>query len=193
MIKGEGLKAMPINIPRMAVNNIHVTRVQKYLRRLTWMTIIVVYSQQNSITMNPKEYKDVVYKIIGSAMKVHDELGWGLLEPIYNEALHLELLDQGIDNEREKHLPCFYKHHKLEKHYQMDLVVGDVIVELKSVSELTSAHRAQLFNYLRLTKKPIGILINFGQTYLQGERYLYCEDTNECMLLNRDMEVIDEL
>ena len=59
------------------------------------MTIIVVYSQQNSITMNPKEYKDVVYKIIGSAMKVHDELGWGLLEPIYNEALHLELLDQG--------------------------------------------------------------------------------------------------
>ena len=75
------------------------------------MTIIVVYSQQNSITMNPKEYKDVVYKIIGSAMKVHDELGWGLLEPIYNEALHLELLDQGMDNEREKHLPCFYKHH----------------------------------------------------------------------------------
>ena len=160
---------------------------------MTWMTIIVVYSQQNSITMNPKEYKDVVYKIIGSAMKVHDELGWGLLEPIYNEALHLELLDQGMENEREKHLPCFYKHHKLEKHYLMDLVVGDVIVELKSVSELTSAHRAQLFNYLRLTKRPIGILINFGQTCLQGERYLYCEDTNECMLLDRNMEVIDEL
>ena len=57
------------------------------------MKIIVVYSQQNSITMNPKEYKDVVYKIIGSAMKVHDELGWGLLEPIYNEALHLACLE----------------------------------------------------------------------------------------------------
>ena len=88
-------------------------------------------------------------------MKVHDELGWGLLEPIYNESLHLELLDQGIDNEREKHLPCFYKHHRLEKYYQMDLVVGDIIVELKSVSEITSAHRVQLFNYLRLAKKRL--------------------------------------
>ncbi len=142
--------------------------------------------------MNIKDYKDTVYKIIGSAMKVHDELGWGLLEPIYNEALHLELLEQGIENEREKHLPCFYKHHQLEKHYQMDLVVGEIIVELKSVSELTPSHRAQLFNYLRLTKKPIGLLINFGQSYLQGERYAYCEYSNECLLLDRNMDVINE-
>ena len=142
--------------------------------------------------MNIKDYKDTVYKIIGSAMKVHDELGWGLLEPIYNEALHLELLEQGIENEREKHLPCFYKHHQLEKHYQMDLVIGEIIVELKSVSELTPAHRAQLFNYLRLTKKPIGLLINFGQSYLQGERYAYCEYSNECLLLDRNMDVINE-
>ncbi len=123
-------------------------------------------------------------------MAVHSELGWGLLEPIYNEALHLELSDNGISSEREKHLSCFYKHHKLEKHYQMDLVVGDVIVELKSVSEFTSAHRAQLFNYLRLTKKPIGVLINFGQSSLQGERYAYFEDTNECVLLDRNMEAL---
>ena len=153
----------------------------------------MVTSQPNKCTMNIKDYKDLVYKIIGSAMKVHDELGWGLLEPIYNEALHLELLDQGVDNEREKHLPCFYKHHKLEKFYQMDLVVGDIIVELKSVSELTSVHRAQLFNYLRLTKKPVGILINFGQSCLQGERYTYCEYTNECLLLDRNMEVVGEV
>ena len=142
--------------------------------------------------MDIKDYKDTVYKIIGSAMNVHDELGWGLLEPIYNEALHLELLEQGVANEREKHLPCFYKHHQLEKYYQMDLVVGDIIVELKSVSELTPTHRAQLFNYLRLTKKPIGLLINFGQSYLQGERYAYCEYTNECLLLDRNMEVVNE-
>ena len=58
--------------------------------------------------MNPKDYKDLVYKIIGSAMAVHSELGWGLLEPIYNEALHLELSDNGISSEREKHLSCFY-------------------------------------------------------------------------------------
>ena len=123
-------------------------------------------------------------------MNVHDELSWGLLEPVYNEALHLVLLDNNIANEREKHLPCYYKHHQLEKFYQMDLVVGDVVVELKSVDELNSAHRAQLFNYLRLTRKPIGLLINFGQPSLQGERYGYDEDTNECILLNKNMEPV---
>lgn len=140
--------------------------------------------------MNPKEYKSLVYKIIGAAMKVHSELSWGLLEPIYNEALHLELLDEGIDNERELLLPCFYKSHKLEKFYKMDLVVDDVIVELKSVKELVSAHRAQLFNYLRLTKKPVGLLINFGQPSLQGERYAYFEETNECVLLDTEMNIL---
>ena len=137
-----------------------------------------------------KQYKDTVYQIIGAAMNVHEELSWGLLEPVYNEALHLELLDNNIANEREKHLPCYYKHHQLEKFYQMDLVVGDVVVELKSVDELNSAHRAQLFNYLRLTRKPIGLLINFGQPSLQGERYGYDEDTNECILLNKNMEPV---
>ena len=137
-----------------------------------------------------KQYKDTVYQIIGAAMNVHDELSWGLLEPVYNEALHLELLDNNIANEREKHLPCYYKHHQLEKFYQMDLVVDDVVVELKSVEELSSAHRAQLFNYLRLTRKPIGLLINFGQPSLQGERYGYDEETNECILLNKDMKPV---
>ena len=137
-----------------------------------------------------KQYKDTVYQIIGAAMNVHDELSWGLLEPVYNEALHLELLDNNIANEREKHLPCYYKHHQLEKFYQMDLVVDDVVVELKSVDELNSAHRAQLFNYLRLTRKPIGLLINFGQPSLQGERYGYDEETNECFLLNKNMEPV---
>jgi len=137
--------------------------------------------------MDFKKYKDTVYQIIGAAMEVHSELNWGLLEPVYNEALHLELLDRGIDNECEKQLPCYYKHHKLEKFYQMDIVVGDVVVELKSVDELNSAHRAQLFNYLRLTKKPVGLLINFGQSSLQGERYGYDEETNECILLDKNM------
>ena len=121
-------------------------------------------------------------------MEVHCELNWGLLEPVYNEALHLELLDRGIENEREQQVPCYYKNHQLEKHYQLDIVVGDVIVELKSVSELNSSHRAQLFNYLRLTKKPIGLLINFGQESLQGERYAYYEETNECILLDKNMK-----
>ena len=143
-------------------------------------------------TMDYKKYKDIVYQIIGAAMEVHDELNWGLLEAVYNEALHLELLDRGISNEREKQLPCFYKNRQMEKFYQMDLVVGDVVVELKSVEELNSNHRAQLFNYLRLTQKPIGLLINFGQPSLQGERYAYDEETNECILLDKNMQPVYE-
>ena len=106
-------------------------------------------------------------------MEVHRDLGGGLLEPIYNEALFLELQERGINCEREKQIPCFYKNHQLEKYYQMDLVVDDVIVELKSVKEIVPAHREQLFNYLRLTHMPMGLLINFGQASLQGERYAY--------------------
>ena len=138
--------------------------------------------------LNFKKYKELVYDIIGSAMTVHRELNWGLLEAVYNEALYIELLEKDINCELEKMLPCYYKSHRMEKYYKMDLVVADdVIIELKSVKELLSAHRAQLFNYLRLTKKPIGLLINFGQSSLQGERYAYIEETNECVLLDKEM------
>ena len=138
------------------------------------------------------QYKDLVYKIIGAAMTVHSELNWGLLEPIYQESLHLELKDRGIDNEREIEIPCFYKHHQLDKKYKMDIVVEDIIIELKSCKELIPAHRAQLFNYMRLTKKPIGILINFGCPSLQGERYGYDPETNECVLLDKNMNMLFE-
>ncbi len=141
---------------------------------------------------NFKQYKDIVYRIIGASMKVHDVLKWGLLEPIYQEALHLELEDRGIDNEREKEISCYYKDHLLDKKYQMDIVVGDVVVELKSVKEIIPAHRAQLFNYLRLTKRPIGLLINFGAQSLQGERYAFIEESNDCILLDKDMNLLFE-
>ena len=137
-------------------------------------------------------YANLVYKIIGSAMTVHSELGWGLLEQVYQEALYLELLDRGIANEREQEIEIYYKKHLLEKKYRMDIVVGDIIVELKSVTSLVSAHRAQLCNYLRLTRKPIGLLINFGEESLVGERWAYDTDTNECFIVDRNMKPIDD-
>ncbi len=140
--------------------------------------------------MNPKDYKKLVYDIIGAAMEVHQELKWGLLEPIYNEAMHLELLSRGIENQREVMLHCFYKNHILAKYYKVDLMVDDVIVELKSVDEIIPAHRAQLFNYMRLTRKPIAILLNFGERSLHGERYAYFEETNECVMLDKNMDIL---
>ena len=138
------------------------------------------------------KYSDKVYKIIGAAMTVHSELNWGLLEAVYQESLHLELLDRGIDNKREQEIQIYYKKHLLEKKYKMDIVVGDIIVELKSVTKLAPAHRAQLCNYLRLTRKPLGLLINFGEESLIGERWAYDADTNECFIVDRNMEPISE-
>ena len=138
------------------------------------------------------KYSNKVYTIIGAAMAVHSELNWGLLEPVYQEALHLELLDRGIDNEREKEIEVYYKKHLLDKKYKMDIVVDDIIVELKSVTSLAPAHRAQLCNYLRLTRKPLGLLINFGEESLIGERWAYDEETNECFIIDRNMEPISE-
>ena len=71
-------------------------------------------------------------------------------------------------------------------------MVGDIIVELKSVSKLVPAHRAQLCNYLRLTQKPLGLLINFGEETLVGERWAYNAETNECFIVDRYMEPISE-
>ena len=138
------------------------------------------------------KYANKVYKIIGAAMTVHSELGWGLLEPVYQEALHLELLDRGIANEREQEIEIYYKKHLLDKKYRMDIVVDNIIVELKSVTNLVAAHRAQLCNYLRLTRKPLGLLINFGEESLIGESWAYDADTNECFIVDRNMEPIDE-
>ncbi len=139
---------------------------------------------------NFSSYSNLVYKIIGSAMTVHSNLGAGLLEPIYNEALTIELAEQGIEAESEKYLECYYKNHLLQKSYRMD-IVGDVILELKSVQKIIPAHRSQLFNYLRLTRKPVGVLINFGSESLQGERYGFDEKSNTCFLLDRYMKPIN--
>jgi GxxExxY protein len=138
------------------------------------------------------KYSNTVYEIIGAAMTVHSELNWGLLEAVYQEALHLELLDRGIDNQREKEIDVYYKKRLLDKKYKMDIVVDDIIIELKSVTSLASVHRAQLCNYLRLTRKPLGLLINFGEESLIGERWAYDADTNECFIVDRNMQPISD-
>lgn len=139
------------------------------------------------------KYKSRVYKIIGAAMSVHAELNWGLLEAVYQEAMHLELLDLGIENQRECEVEVYYKKHLLEKKYKLDIVVDDIILELKSVTKLLPVHRAQLCNYLRLTRKPLGLLINFGEESLIGERWAFDKETNECFIVDRNMIPISDV
>lgn len=125
------------------------------------------------------EYADIIYDIIGAAHEVHNELHYGLAEAIYEESLCWELNEMGYEANHQVDLPVFYKGHQLDKHYRLDLVVeNDIIIELKAVDQILSEHRAQLFNYMRITKKPIGLLLNFGKS-VYVEKYIYDADTND--------------
>lgn len=104
-------------------------------------------------------------------MEVHNELGNGFLEPVYQEALEEEFKLQNIQYEREKLLPIMYKGKKLNKEYYADFLYFDkIIVELKSVAILSKSHKAQVLNYLNAANKEVGLLINFGGTSLKWER-----------------------
>ena len=115
--------------------------------------------------------EELTGKIINACMEVHNELGNGFLEPIYQEALEEEFKIQGIPYVREKLLPVMYKGKQLKKEYYADFVCyDDIIVELKAVSVLSKPHKAQVLNYLNAANKEIGLLINFGETKLKWER-----------------------
>ena len=129
----------------------------------------------------PNENDIAIYDIIGSAMDVHSELKCGLLEAVYAEAMTIELDDRGVEFESEVNLPIYYKGTLMQKQYRMDIVCRDIVVELKATDDILPEHRMQLFNYLRLTRKPIGILINFGEESLHFEKYYFDQDTNEVM------------
>ncbi len=125
-------------------------------------------------------------------MEVRNTLGKGLLESVYQEALAIELAELGIPCVLEQEVPVFYKNYQLDKKFRLDmLVVDDIVVELKSVAHLGAEHRHQLCNYLRLTKKPIGLLINFGGNTLLGERWIYDEENDECLIVDKNMKPID--
>ena len=114
---------------------------------------------------------DLTGKIINACIEVHNELGNGFLEPVYQEALAEEFTSQGIPFEREKLLPIMYKGKILQKEYFADFVCyGSIIVELKAVAALSKAHKAQVLNYLNAAKLTIGLLVNFGETSLKWER-----------------------
>jgi len=118
-------------------------------------------------------YKEECYQIIGCCMEVHNQLGGGFREAVYQEALELEFVDHDLPFEREKRMKIKYKGQVLKKNYFADfLCFNEVVIELKAVSELTNIHKGQLINYLKASEKRLGMLVNFGPEKLEYKRFI---------------------
>ena len=129
--------------------------------------------------------KDLLYLIVGAIYKVHEELGPGLNEYVYQEALDLELKEEGLAFEREKTFHPIYRGKQLNATYRLDFIFLDLaIIECKAVEKLHAEHRAQLFNYMRLTKVKSGVLVNFAPKNIEIERYFYDPTINEILTYN---------
>jgi GxxExxY protein len=108
-------------------------------------------------------------KVIEAAIKVHSELGPGLLESVYSSCMLVELREMNLDVKSEVPLPVFYRGKKIaEDGFRLDLLIEDtIIVELKSLENIQPVHKKQLLTYLRLANKPLGLLINFNEALLK--------------------------
>lgn len=117
------------------------------------------------------ELNNITYRIRGAIFKVHNELGPGLLESVYETALAYELEQEGLHVRQQVGIPMVYHGVQLNIGFRMDLLIEDqVIIEVKSVENLDEVHFKQTLTYLRLCDKRIGILVNFNVCHLQDKK-----------------------
>lgn len=114
--------------------------------------------------------KDLVYKIVGCAMKVHGEIGYGLREKTYERALCLELRYSDIAYDQQAVYPVFYRGERIDE-YIPDLEIDKrVLVDAKTIERITDVERGQMLNYLRISGRSVGVIINFKPPSLEWER-----------------------
>lgn len=139
--------------------------------------------------MDIQQFKIRIYDVVGAILEVHKELGPGLNESCYQEGLEREFRERGVKAERELSFHPSYHGVPMDSLYRIDfLCQDDIIVECKSVEQITQVHRAQLYNYMRLLSKPCGILVNFAPHYCKVERYFY--DAERKAILTVDGKVL---
>lgn len=128
--------------------------------------------------MTRTEIDNLTRVIIGCAIDVHKELGPGLLEKAYERALIMILKEKGLEVKSQVYVPVIFRGVEISEALRLDIIVNNlIIIEVKAVSALTSLHEAQLLTYLRLMKKPKGILINFNcnNIFYEGQKTLVNE------------------
>jgi GxxExxY protein len=116
------------------------------------------------------EYKEMTETIIGCAYRVYNKMGFGFLESVYEKCLLIELRKAGLDAESQKPITVYYED-EIVGEFVADIIVNDtIILELKSVRRIIEAHEVQLVNYLVATGKPVGLILNFGETKVEIKR-----------------------
>jgi len=108
-------------------------------------------------------YQETTSKIIGCFYEVYNNLGFGFLEKVYENALYQELMDQGLSCRRQVPITVFYKGKTVGDYYADIIVEGKIILELKAAESLAEEHELQIINYLKATNIEIGLLLNFGK------------------------------
>lgn len=117
--------------------------------------------------------EELTYKIRGCIFEVFKELGPGLLESVYEAALIYELKQSGLSVQSQVPIPVSYKSIKFELGFRMDVLVeNEVIIEIKSIECIHDVHKKQLLTYLKLTRRKIGILVNFNSAHLVDKESL---------------------
>ena len=139
-----------------------------------------------SMKLANRETCDKIFQIIGKSYDVINYYHRGLQESAYHAALAWEMRQLPYHVQLEECFHQYYKGVKLDKTYRMDLVVDDILVELKAKECITSEHRLQLFNYMRLVNMTYGLLINFGVDHVDAERYYYDQKSNKILLIDKD-------
>jgi GxxExxY protein len=129
-----------------------------------------IKDNKNNPVMTKEQQDTITHKIIGCAMEVHNTLGNGFQEVIYQRCLSIELRVNGIEHQREVEMPIFYKGNDVGLRRADFLVMGEIMIELKAVINLEDVHLAQALNYLQAYNIQTGLLINFGAKSLQFKR-----------------------
>jgi len=120
--------------------------------------------------MGDVKHRKLTEKIIGCAYRVYNRMGFGFVESVYEKCMLTELNKAGLDVESQKPITVHYED-EIVGQFVADILVEDaVIVELKSVKQIAKAHEVQLVNYLVATGKPVGLVINFGETEVEIKR-----------------------
>ena len=115
-------------------------------------------------------YKDLSYKIVGLAMRVHSKLGYGFLEKVYENALMVLFRREGIEAKQQAPITVYFEEEAVGNYYADILVEDKVILEIKSVENIIDAHIAQTLNYLKATGLRLAIILNFSKEKLKYKR-----------------------